>query len=102
LVVDNVVEFRSRDWNNVVAVFVQGQEWQFKNYPKEWGGVAGIFSTVKGFYIYYDDEKIPPAVSTWNVQCLTINKHKRHFDQSASNKFWEEMENVLRKRNYIK
>jgi len=102
IVIDNVSSLRWKDWNNVIAVFAQGQEWQFKQYPKEWGGVAGIFSRAKGFYMYYDDEKIPTSVNTWNVKCLSVNRHKRHFDSTAAKKIWDELDLELRKRNYIK
>jgi hypothetical protein len=55
MLVDNVSELSRRDWGNVVAIFVHGQEWQFKAFPAEWGGVAGIFNRVKGmpFFLFF-------------------------------------------------
>jgi hypothetical protein len=102
LIVDNVTELRGRDWSNVIAVFAQGQEWQFKQYPKDWGGVAGIFSHTKGFYMHYEDEKVPKTVATWNVKALSVNKLKRHHDGTAARKFWDDIDLELRKRNFIK
>jgi hypothetical protein len=102
LIVDNVTELRGRDWSNVIAVFAQGQEWQFKQYPKDWGGVAGIFSHTKGFYMHYEDEKVPKTVATWNVKALPVNKLKRHHDGTAARKFWDDIDLELRKRNFIK
>jgi hypothetical protein len=102
LIVDNVTELRGRDWSNVIAVFAQGQEWQFKQYPKDWGGVAGIFSHTKGFFMHYEDEKVPKNVATWNVKALPVNKLKRHHDGTAARKFWEDIDLELRKRNFMK
>jgi hypothetical protein len=101
-VVDNVNDLRQRDWQSVVAVFAQGQEWQFKNFPSEWGGVAGIFHQARGFYVHFDDEKVPTVVTGWNVKTLSVSKTKRHLDGTAAAKFWEEMEFFMRQRGFLK
>jgi len=97
-VVDSVTKLTRDDWNNVIAVFVQGQEWQFKNW--KWSTPAEIFSHVKGFYMYFDDEKIPNCVTSWNVALLPVNKYKRHLDNPAVMKFWNAIEAELMKKKW--
>lgn len=47
---DNPLKLSADDWDRVVAVFVQGPAWQFKNWP--WGGnPVEIFTRVKAFHI---------------------------------------------------
>jgi len=92
-VVDNPTNFKAADWDNVVAIFVQGPEWQFKQWPFD--SPATIFSRFKGFYVHFDDEKVAENVLKWNVKRLPIHKTKRHLDVSAAEKFWSEVLGVV-------
>jgi parafibromin len=47
------------------------------------GDLSDVFSQVCGFYIYYSDEKIPEAVSNWNVRKLALHKDNRHLDMTV-------------------
>jgi len=99
LVVDNATKLEPREWDHVVAVFVQGQEWQFKGW--KWPSPAQIFSKVRGFFMIFEDEKVPICVTNWNVALLQVNKHKRHLDNPAAMKFWEAVDLELAKRKWI-
>jgi hypothetical protein len=43
----NIFYLRDR----VVAVFAQGKQWQFKDWPFGYGNPSEIFSKVKGFHL---------------------------------------------------
>jgi len=97
-VVDNIMNIQERDWYRVVAVIAQGQEWQFKAWPKFWATPPEIFSKAKGFYFHFDDERIPDVVNLWNVKILPINKNKRHMDKTAVLNFWKLVDQEVAKR----
>jgi len=88
------------EWSRVVAVFSQGQEWQFRGWLFK--TPADIFSRAKGYYVHYDSDLVPQNVRSWNVSFLMINKQMHHLDKTASLKFWEELEPVLFQRHMLK
>lgn len=96
--VDSAQKLKDGDWSRVVAVVAQGQEWQFKGWPKNWDTPAEIFSKAKGFYFHFEDEKVPDVISQWNVKVLPINKHKRHLDKTAILNFWKVLDQELTRR----
>ena len=75
----------------MVAIFVQGQLWQFKGFP--WSNPLSIFSHIKGFYLTFND---PTSMNTtesknvekWNVSVLKLHKVKRHHDVECVLEFW--------------
>jgi len=92
-IVDNTTRMSSKDWSRVVAVFVLGQAWQFKDW--QWSSPVELFSNVKGFYLRCDDTQAPPEVKSWNVKILTISKTKRYLDKTAALEFWNSLEEFL-------
>jgi hypothetical protein len=50
---------------------------------------------VKGYFLRYEDDPAPATVRSWNVAQLTISKPRRHLDQAASKRFWEELEQFI-------
>jgi len=93
-VVDNVTRFSEKDWRRVVAVFVHGPEWQFKEW--KWSLPTEIFQHVLGVNIRFSDEKPDPNVSKWGVKKMTIHRQKRHLDKVASNEYWKELGNFIK------
>jgi len=91
---------QENDWGRVIAVFSQGQDWQFKGW--KYTTPSDVFSRAKGFYLHYDSDVIPNSVKSWNVTFLPISKHTRHYDKIASLKFWEEIEPVLLQKQIVK
>lgn len=73
-IVDNIQRLKVEDWKRVVAVFVQGNTWQFKGW--KWTNPIEIFSHVKGFYLKFDDTPLDESIKNWNVEILTVNFHK--------------------------
>eukprot|EP00038_Savillea_parva_P030388 m.77498 g.77498 ORF g.77498 m.77498 type:complete len:451 (-) comp9145_c0_seq1:101-1453(-) len=99
-VVDNVATMTPEHWDRVVACFVSGPEWQFKRWPMyEAGGTAELFSKVRGFYVYYGDQKIHPNVANWDVTRLLISRNKPHLDKTTSLKFWEVLDAHTKKKH---
>lgn len=64
--------FQKNDWKRIVAVFVMGPEWQFKDWPKSEEKVD-IFLKVRGYYLGFSDIPIPETVKKWNVKTLLLN-----------------------------
>jgi len=87
----------SKDWSRVVAVFVLGQAWQFKDW--HWSSPVELLNNVRGFYLKYDDALIPPEVKSWNVKTLSISKSKRHLDQTAALQFWNTLDDFMLRRH---
>ena len=53
------------------------------------------YITAKGFYIYYEDQKIPEAIKKWNVTVLPLSPKWRHKDQSILMKLWEALDKFV-------
>ena len=61
------IDSKIEDWENVVAVFVQGESWQFKGW--KWESPVELFSHVKGFWLKYEDEN--PACEP-GLECRSV------------------------------
>eukprot|EP01018_Ginkgo_biloba_P022160 Gb_19881 [translate_table: standard] len=95
---DKPSSFAPEDWDRVVAVFVLGKEWQFKNWPFK--DHVEIFNKLLGFYIRFEDDSVESAkvVKQWNVKIISISKHKRHQDKAATLEFWTVLDDHMRSR----
>jgi hypothetical protein len=96
IVIDNVNRLKLEDWNSVVAVFAQGEAYQFKGW--KWASPVDLFSKVKGFHLKYEDEAVQGEVKKWNVEILNISKSKRHLDSAAVVQFWNSLSAFMAKR----
>ena len=90
----NVRKFSNNDWKRVVAVFVQGDDWEFKDWPKS-ESVSTILQKVKGYYLKYKNYPLNNNIKKWNLEILEISRNKRHFDISLQNKFWDSLSEFL-------
>ena len=90
----NVRKFNKNDWKRVVAVFVQGDDWEFKDWPRSENPTT-ILQKVKGYYMKYNNNPTNKNIKRWNVQILEISRNKRHFDASIQNKFWSSLSEFL-------
>ena len=95
----NVRTFSKSDWKRVVAVFVQGYDWEFTDWPKN-ESITSILQKIKGFNLKYSDLPANENVKKWNVKKLEINRFKRHFDVSVQNEFWRTLEEFLLQPRY--
>ena len=90
----NVRKFNKNDWKRVVAVFVQGDDWEFSDWPRS-ENPSTILQKVKGYYMKYNNNPVNKNIKKWNVQILEISRNKRHFDISIQNKFWSSLSEFL-------
>ena len=90
----NVRRFNKSDWKRVVAVFVQGDDWEFSDWPRS-ENPSTILQKVKGYYMKYNNNPTNKNIKNWNVQILEISRNKRHFDVSIQNKFWSSLSEFL-------
>ncbi|GMH18832.1 hypothetical protein Nepgr_020673 [Nepenthes gracilis] len=81
---DKPSALKAEDWDRVVAVFVLGKEWQFKDWPFK--DHVEIFNKIIGFYMRFEDDSVESAknVKQWNVKIISISKNKRHQDRAAA------------------
>ncbi|XP_062212026.1 protein CDC73 homolog [Phragmites australis] len=95
---DKPASLKSDDWGRVVAVFVLGKEWQFKDWPFK--DHVEIFNRVIGFYVRFEDDSVEAAkvAKQWNVKIISISKNKRHQDRTAALEVWERLEEFMRAR----
>ncbi|KAK2718704.1 parafibromin-like [Artemia franciscana] len=95
-VTDNPQKLSPAEWDRVVAVFVQGQTWQFKGWP--WNGdPTSIFVHVKAFHIKFDDMPLDANVGKWAVTLINLSRNKRHLDRAAMLDFWEALDKHILK-----
>lgn len=98
-VYDSVRGFSKADWKRVVAVFVSGNDWEFRDWPKEETTIS-IFLKIKGFYLKYTETSPPKNVMKWNIRILDIHRNRRHLDVSIQNDFWTLLEDFLLQPRY--
>ncbi|VUZ49440.1 unnamed protein product [Hymenolepis diminuta] len=94
-VVDQPTRLQPDEWNRVVAVFVQGQAWQFKGWPYG-GDPALIFSAVKGFHLKYSNMPLDANVAKWNVTVINLDQ-RRHLDKVNFQGIWDQLERFIAK-----
>lgn len=69
-VLDTGTKLTDREWARVVAVFVQGQEWQFKGW--KWSLPVDLFHNVMGFHLMLDDREVDQKILSWNCKVLKV------------------------------
>lgn len=100
-VIDNVATMLPEHWDRVVAVFVAGPAWQFKDWPKtmndnlETSNPVNIFNKVKAFYVTFSGSDPDPNVKKWNVTTIDVSRTQRHLDTRLVSKVWEEIDHLI-------
>ena len=95
----NVRNFSKSDWKRVVAVFLQGSDWEFTEWPKN-ESITSILLKIKGFHLKYSDLPTNENIKKWNVKILEVNRTKRHFDSNVQNQFWTILDEFLEQPRY--
>ena len=70
-VLDSGAKLSDTEWESVIAVFVQGAEWQFKQW--KWSTPVELFHKVLGFYLILDDREVDPKILSWNCKVLKVS-----------------------------
>nr|VZI30092.1 unnamed protein product [Spirometra erinaceieuropaei] len=94
-VIDQPNKLQPDEWNRVVAVFVQGQAWQFKGWPIG-SDPAVIFSLLKGFHLKYANMPLDANVAKWNVQVINLDR-RRHLDKVHFQGVWDQLDKHIAK-----
>uniref|UniRef100_A0A915HLA7 Cell division control protein 73 C-terminal domain-containing protein n=1 Tax=Romanomermis culicivorax TaxID=13658 RepID=A0A915HLA7_ROMCU len=94
-VIDNPQKLTSEEWERVVAVFVQGPSWQFKEWP--FAGPSEIFSKICAFHLKWDDMNLDQNVAKWAVNILGLSRTKRHLDRASLIKIWDTLDRYMMK-----
>ncbi|KAK1390554.1 RNA polymerase II accessory factor [Heracleum sosnowskyi] len=66
---DKPSALKAEDWDRVVAVFVLGKEWQFKDWPFK--DHVEIFNNILGFYMHhFDQQKQAAPGQSCSTRCM--------------------------------
>lgn len=98
-VYDSVTSFTESRWTRVVAVFVNGQDYQFRDW-KSSDSKRELFARVRGYYIHYANTQMPTTITGWNIKRLELQRNKRHHDINIRNNFWSDLEDFLRREKF--
>ena len=93
-VFDQVIGFNDSHWRRLVGVFCQGSQYQFKEWSEQ-GNVKSVLTKHRGYFLKYHDTPLEDYVKKLNVKVLEVQRNKRHFDKTAQNEFWQDMERFL-------
>ena len=94
-VVDNVKQFTDEDWDRVVAVFVIGQPYQFKNWARWNADPAQVFSHACGIYVHWSFDKLSPTLRSWNVNAIPMKREARSFDGIQCQAIWKAIDEFM-------
>lgn len=91
MVIDDPLKLSKKDWERVIAIFTNGQTWQFKDWPLQ--NPTDLFTKYKGFYLHFDDEPVKTIISQWPVKVLKISRHetKRYTDHLVVCEIWKNL-----------
>ena len=98
-VYDSVTNFTKSRWSRIVAVFDNGQDWQFKEWKNN-DTKRELFARGRGYYIHYANTPIPQVINSWNIKRLELQRHKRHHDMTQRNNFWTDLETFMRREKF--
>mmetsp|Transcript_49101 Transcript_49101/g.71996 ORF Transcript_49101/g.71996 Transcript_49101/m.71996 type:complete len:520 (-) Transcript_49101:75-1634(-) len=92
-VVDSAENMKKEDWPRVVAVFMQGPEWQFKQWDlSSFGGkLVNMFQRTCGVHIIFDKEQPHENAKKFSVKMLAMSRSKRHLDGQVRTGFWDHL-----------
>lgn len=100
---DSVKNFTKSQWLRTVAVIVDGNEWQFKNWPFD--TVVDLFCTMRGVYFQDTGHPLPKHVSGWPCLKLPIptstNAHRWANLRDVIFKDIEEFMNTARIKKFV-
>jgi len=100
---DSVATFTDNQWKRIVAVFVNGQEWQFKDWQDKLGGAkryVELFLRVRGYFLHFTDQAPSEQIGKWNIKLLPLHRNKRHQDVTVYNEFWTDLEAFLHREKF--
>lgn len=86
-IIDDASKLTDKDWDRVVAVFVTGQLWQFRNW--KYSNPAELFNHILGIHLTTEGNLTVDAnVKSWNCRVLHLAKNKEHLNAASIKSFW--------------
>eukprot|EP00601_Ochromonadales_sp_CCMP2298_P007195 CAMPEP_0173195522 /NCGR_PEP_ID=MMETSP1141-20130122/15105_1 /TAXON_ID=483371 /ORGANISM="non described non described, Strain CCMP2298" /LENGTH=475 /DNA_ID=CAMNT_0014120067 /DNA_START=89 /DNA_END=1516 /DNA_ORIENTATION=+ len=97
-VINDPARLDEAEWDRVVAVFVTGQLWQFKNW--KYTTAVDLFQHVLGFHVTTGSATVDANVDSWACRVLKVadSGDKQHENASASKDFWIYLDDFVRMR----
>lgn len=91
MVINQLLKLLPQDWDQVVAIFVQGPAWPFKGWLRLLPDRSPVdtFVKIKAFHLKYDEVHLDPNIQKWDVTVLELSYHQRHLDRPAFLRFWD-------------
>lgn len=93
---------KNPEWKRVIAVFVLGAKWQFKDWPFkgcEHGDMVEAFSRIRAFHLRFNNESVKQEIRNWNVKMLDLDRNSRYKDFGKVQEFWDELDVFMGHRN---
>lgn len=87
-------------WDRVVAVVVNGQEWQFDDY--KWSNPEELFKHCNGVFFGISGETLPKNIDKWNVGKYFLDKNKTYRNLETYNLFWDNVKRECVKKGFLK
>lgn len=98
-IVHNPNQLTKEEWDNqVVAVVLTGQLWQFKQWPIYPGQPLEFFKKIQGFFFHFDDTPPKGDVNLWTVKKLAFQRDRRHNDGQVLSQFWNILDTFIAKK----
>jgi parafibromin len=95
-IMDNPKKLGSiEEWDRIVAVFVLGQSWQFKDWAGHYKDPVQLFARTYGYIVSLEGDKIPPESMGWNIVRGKLNRDKRGLDSVTYAQFWSGLDEFM-------
>ena len=91
-VTNNPALLTPSDWNNVVAIFVQGRKNEFQNWF--YRDPVDIFKRTRGFLLKFPTKEQIEG-QDWNIKVFTLDRNVRYRDSGVQKAIWGEIEGFL-------
>ncbi|KAG5489564.1 hypothetical protein GH5_00438 [Leishmania sp. Ghana 2012 LV757] len=89
------------NWSHVCGCIVEGKLWQMRGwYPQEQAqsrDPSRLFSRIRAFLAYFEEDKVPLQCREWNVQSLALTRNllKDQVHIALASQFWEQLYTFL-------
>lgn len=89
------------DWSQVCGCIVEGKLWQLQGWypaePPESRSPSRLFTRIRAFLAYFEEDKVPPQCREWNVQSLPLTRNllKDQVHIALASHFWETLYTYL-------
>jgi parafibromin len=89
------------DWAHVCGCIVEGKLWQLQGWypaePPQSRSPSRLFTRIRAFLAYFEEDKVPPQCREWKVQSLPLTRNllKDQVHIALASLFWETLYTYL-------